>query len=156
MLNGQKLQGPQTSAEVYRILEKRAMVNKWVYTLRAQRTKKTRDSTILYKRTFFGHGFVLVRHIVCVLQHDKKNSIACFEHFNVNVLVCSRNATINLPHYWVQWLNVRVGFIPRILASLEKANIIEIKKEQMKTFIVCEKCLFWSIYKMQSEGTKKN
>uniref|UniRef100_A0A3P9HE55 Glycerol-3-phosphate dehydrogenase [NAD(+)] n=1 Tax=Oryzias latipes TaxID=8090 RepID=A0A3P9HE55_ORYLA len=29
MLNGQKLQGPQTSAEVYRILEKRAMVNKF-------------------------------------------------------------------------------------------------------------------------------
>lgn len=29
MLNGQKLQGPQTSAEVYKILQKRDMVNKW-------------------------------------------------------------------------------------------------------------------------------
>lgn len=28
MLNGQKLQGPQTSAEVYKILKKRDMVNK--------------------------------------------------------------------------------------------------------------------------------
>lgn len=30
MLNGQKLQGPQTSAEVYKILQKKNMVNKWV------------------------------------------------------------------------------------------------------------------------------
>lgn len=30
MLNGQKLQGPQTSAEVYKILQKRDMVSKWV------------------------------------------------------------------------------------------------------------------------------
>uniref|UniRef100_A0A4W4F1J9 Glycerol-3-phosphate dehydrogenase [NAD(+)] n=1 Tax=Electrophorus electricus TaxID=8005 RepID=A0A4W4F1J9_ELEEL len=29
MLNGQKLQGPQTSAEVYKILEKKSMVNKF-------------------------------------------------------------------------------------------------------------------------------
>lgn len=28
MLNGQKLQGPQTSAEVYKILQKKNMVNK--------------------------------------------------------------------------------------------------------------------------------
>lgn len=28
MLNGQKLQGPQTSAEVYKILQKRDMVSK--------------------------------------------------------------------------------------------------------------------------------
>lgn len=30
MLNGQKLQGPQTSAEVYKILQKQNMVTKWV------------------------------------------------------------------------------------------------------------------------------
>lgn len=30
MLNGQKLQGPQTSAEVYKLLQKRDIVNKWV------------------------------------------------------------------------------------------------------------------------------
>lgn len=28
MLNGQKLQGPQTSAEVYKILQKNDMINK--------------------------------------------------------------------------------------------------------------------------------
>lgn len=33
MLNGQKLQGPQTSAEVYKLLQKRDMVNKWVHFL---------------------------------------------------------------------------------------------------------------------------
>lgn len=31
MLNGQKLQGPQTSAEVYKILQKQDMVNKLVF-----------------------------------------------------------------------------------------------------------------------------
>uniref|UniRef100_A0A8C0NTH1 Glycerol-3-phosphate dehydrogenase [NAD(+)] n=1 Tax=Canis lupus familiaris TaxID=9615 RepID=A0A8C0NTH1_CANLF len=30
MLNGQKLQGPQTSAEVYRILKQKGMVDKWL------------------------------------------------------------------------------------------------------------------------------
>jgi len=31
MLNGQKLQGPQTSAEVYKFLQKKDLVNKWVH-----------------------------------------------------------------------------------------------------------------------------
>lgn len=30
MLNGQKLQGPQTSAEIYKLLEKKNLVNEWV------------------------------------------------------------------------------------------------------------------------------
>lgn len=38
MLNGQKLQGPQTSAEVYKILQKRDMVSKWVLFLLFEHT----------------------------------------------------------------------------------------------------------------------
>lgn len=38
MLNGQKLQGPQTSAEVYRILKQKRMLEKWVKTDKASST----------------------------------------------------------------------------------------------------------------------